>query len=681
MDRYKIKIKELYIENKNKLIKIYKNKLISKYIKDNIFFFLYVLVNIINSTYLRIVTIKTWENFFSIRAIISDLLVITLIGSIGYLYKPQKRIRFFFIVTLFFTAISLINSIYYTFYTSFASVSMLVLVKNVTAVGDAVVENIIQIKDVFYLIGPILFYIFYKKNINKVKYKKIELKSSRIKKFKMTLNIAAVLAILFFVSIKAVDFSRLVKQWNREYIVMRFGIYIYQGNDLVASVQPKISSMFGKDKAKIMFDEYFKDKNNTSKNSYTDIFKGKNILMIHGESMMTNAMNLKFNGQEVTPNLNKMASEGMFFSNFYSQVSVGTSSDAEFTSTTSLMPTKSGTAFVSYYDREYISMMNLLKKQNYYTFSMHANNGNFWNRKIMYDSLKYDDFFDKSNYKVTKDKIIGLGLSDKEFFSQSIPKLEKINNSKKNWYGLMIMLSNHTPFSDVEHYGEFDVNIKEKVINENGVEEEKVYPYMEGTKLGNYFKSLHYADSALGDFLDNLKNTNILDNTVVILYGDHDARLPKKEYNFLENYNKETNDIYDSSDPRYKEYDYYKYELGRKVPLIIWTKDMKGTKLNFENKNVMGMYDLAPTMGNMFGFYNKYALGRDIYEIKDKNIVIFPNSNWVNNKVYYNSQRGEIYPITNEQITEEEIKNNSEYTNKLLDVSNDIVLFNLLKNK
>lgn len=44
--------------------------------------------------------------------------------------------------------------------------------------------------------------------------------------------------------------SRLIKQWNREYIVMKYGIYIYQANDVVASIQPKINSLFGYDQAK-----------------------------------------------------------------------------------------------------------------------------------------------------------------------------------------------------------------------------------------------------------------------------------------------------------------------------------------------------------------------------------------------------------------------------------------------
>ena len=105
---------------------------------------------------------------------------------------------------------------------------------------------------------------------------------------------------------------------------------------------------------------------------------------------------------------------------------------------------------------------------------------------------------------------------------------------------------------------------------------------------------------------------------------------------------------------------------------------MAGTKLNQKIDNVMGMYDVQPTLGNMMNFYNKYQLGRDIFNTRENNIVVFPNGNWVTNKVYYNSQKEEYFALANEAISEEEIAQNTDYTNKLLDVSNDIIVFNLL---
>ena len=171
---------------------------------------------------------------------------------------------------------------------------------------------------------------------------------------------------------------------------MRFGIYMYQGNDIVASIQPKITAMFGYDDAKKEFTEYYADRTDEQNytNKYTDIFEGRNVIVIHAESMQGIAINRTFNGEEVTPNLNKMIKEGLYFDNFYSQVSVGTSSDTELTYNTSLMPTQSGTAFVSYFDRTYISTPSLLKDKGYYTFSMHANNADFWNRRAMHESFR-----------------------------------------------------------------------------------------------------------------------------------------------------------------------------------------------------------------------------------------------------------------------------------------------------
>ena len=245
----------------------------------------------------------------------------------------------------------------------------------------------------------------------------------------------------------------------------------------------------------------------------------------------------------------------------------------------------------------------------------------------MHESLGYDKFYSKETYDVDKENVIGLGLSDKSFFSQSVEKLKKISEEHDKYYGYIITLTNHTPFSDTDKYGEFSVTMKTTITNEDGTTEEVEAPYLEGTKLGNYFKSVHYADEALGEFFSEMDEAGLLDNTVVIIFGDHDARLPRNEFNLMYNYDPTTDDIKDEEDPTYVDYDSFDYELDRKVPLIIWTKD---GVVSGQYDYTMGMYDVMPTIGNMLGFYNKYALGHDIFETKENNIVVFPNGNWGN---------------------------------------------------
>ena len=93
---------------------------------------------------------------------------------------------------------------------------------------------------------------------------------------------------------------------------------------------------------------------------------------------------------------------------------------------------------------------------------------------------------------------------------------------------------------------------------------------------------------------------------------------------------------------------------------------------------VMGMYDLAPTLSNMLGVYNEYALGSDIMSKKD-NIVAFPNGNFVTNYVYYNDNKEEYKLLKNVPLAENYIEDGKNYTEKILEISNDIIVYDYFK--
>ena len=95
----------------------------------------------------------------------------------------------------------------------------------------------------------------------------------------------------------------------------------------------------------------------------------------------------------------------------------------------------------------------------------------------------------------------------------------------------------------------------------------------------------------------------------------------------------------------------------------------------------MGMYDVMPTVANMFGLKPKYALGNDIMNL-DNNLVVFPNGNWLTNDIYYNSQKDEYKVINSDAVIDTDtIQNNSAIANKKIAVSNDIIKFDLIKNE
>jgi len=661
--------------NKKKINNIYLKieKKFMSYIKHNRLFISYIILTLISCFLVRYLTVGNWYNY---KTFFIDLSITTLVGSFAYLFKPNKQFNYLFTVFIVFTTICIINAIYYTFYSSFASFSLLTALGQVGEVDDAVFEKL-TILHFIYIIPLLLFWYINKRLVKKDYYSLVRKIEKGKKMFSYTIITSIIVLGINLSMISGTSYSSLMKQWNRESIVKSFGIIIYQGNDLIQTIGSKMNSLFGYDEASRKFVEYYSTREyKESDNKYTGIYEGKNVIMMHLESMMTFFVDLKINGVEVTPNLNRLTKEGLYFSNFYPEISVGTSSDTEFTVNTSLLPVSSGTVFVSYYDREFISIENLLKEKGYYTFSMHGNKASMWNRHKMHPSLGYKDMYFEDKYNI--DEIVGLGLSDVSFYRQILPILTEIENTNKNYMGTIITLSNHTPFADLEKYGEDIVLTHTKTeINELGEEVEVIYDYLEGTKLGNYIKSAHYADMALGQFINSLYEQNIMNNTVFVMYGDHDAKLSRSEFNRYYNYNFETGEIKEETDPTYIEYDWYANELNRKTPLIIWTKNHKYTK---EIPYYMGMIDVLPTIGNMLGIENEFALGNDIFETKWNNIVPFPNGNFLTKKVYYNNSKEEYKPLTNEPIDESYIEECKKYTENIIELSNDIIIYDLIKN-
>ena len=668
-------------------------KRISKYLSVNRLFLTFVVFSIIETVLVRNYTLG---NTFAFKPFICDLALLILIGAFGYFIKPRKQFNYYFIWMLIVTVMCIVNSIYYVFYTSFASFSLLAELGLVGEVGDSLTEKF-RIIDFIYFIFPVLF-VFMHTKLKRGSYYHFTAKVENGKKmFGATLLAGIIVLVFTLVNMTGTDASRLVKQWDRQYIVQRFGIVLYQGNDLVQSLMPKINSMFGYDEAAKNFKDYYSEKfaQNKPSNKYTGVLEGMNVIFIHMESIHDYLVGMEVNGQEITPTLNKLAKEGMYFSNFYPQISIGTSSDTEFTLNTSLMPANIGTAFVQYSDVTYESIPKILSQKGYYTFSSHANGATMWNRKVMHPNLGYKDLYFQDTFEYDEEEErLGLGLNDEAFFYQLQAKLEKIEDEHSNYMGTLIQLSNHSPYAATDwhpemydKFGKLDLTNTYTIVNEDGTSEEVTDKYLEGTKMGNYLISAHYGDMALGTFIDYVRNSEYYDNTVFVLYGDHDARLSKSEYQYYYNYNTETGEVYDLGDEGYVDYNNYVHELNKSTPLVIWTKNKSvARKIKGENTNVMGMYDILPTLGNMMNFEYKYALGNDIHTVKEDNVVIFPNGNFVTNIVYYNNTKENYLILSNDNkrstnmiISEDYITNLKEYTDEILGVSNDILVHDLIK--
>ena len=629
-------------------------------IKDNPIIIVYILGNTFNGLLLRLFTTGN----FLVRALFFDFSFVLLFAAFGFLIKKKRRMRYYYITTFLMVLICVVNSMYYNYYASFVSVSLLATSVFVKDVGDAVTEFAVKATDWIYI--WIFFGLYF---VNKKKNNEFRVSKANFIKYMVAFGI--MLSIGFSLP-PYNSWSRFVKLWNRVVVVDSWGPYVYQLDDIFQSLKPTFDTMFGHDEALKETNDYYESIDNKQNvNNYTGIFEGKNVIAIHAESLQAFTIGLEFNGKEVTPNINKLINKSMYFSNFYAQVGVGTSSDTEFTYATSLLPSNNGTVFVNYYNDKFVTIQNLLKDKGYYVFSMHGNVGDFWNREAMHTNMGYDKFYSKSSFEI--DEEYGLGLSDKSFFRQVVPMIKEIDESIDGpYYGTLITLTNHTPWKDADKYSELDLSMSVEVDGETVIKE-----YLNDTSMGRYLQSVHYMDSAIGSFIEEMDTNGLLDNTVIVIYGDHDARLGKSQFNYMYNYDPTTGELRTEEDADYVEFNDYDYELMRRVPLIIYSKDMKNHK---KIDTPMGMIDVLPTLGNMLNIYNKYSLGKDIMSInKEDGIIVFKDGSYITDKIYYSAKNEEAYTLSNGIITDDYIQKNSEYADKIIDISNNIITYDLIK--
>ncbi len=626
-------------------------------------------------------------NKFYFGAYFFDVAIVILLGSLGYAFKVKRQFIYWNVLLIIITLLNIINSIYYAFFYSFVSVGLLETIGQTGEVTNAIWDKV-KVLDFIYLLMPILFFIYHRYLMNKDYIKAVEKKEKSLKTFIYAIIIGGIILFSNIASLESWETQRLDQQWNREYIVQRFGFLIYQGNDISKVIDTKINAAFGEEKAEKRFIEYYSEKEEHKKNKYTNMLEGYNVIALHMESIMQFLIGLEINGKEVTPNLNKLVKEenSMYFDNFYAQVSVGTSSDTEFTLNSSLMPVQSGTVFVSYYNRNYETLEKLLSDKKYYTFSMHGNKAAMWNRNKMHYSMGYKKFYDETQYEL--DELVGLGLSDESFYRQSNDMITEINNMVKesseyeHYMGTLISLTNHTPFDDpIYTQGEdaFDITYHTGKIDPT-TKKEIVWEYLSRSDmslLGRYIQSVHYADKCIGELLDYINSNPAFDKTLFVFYGDHAAQISKNDFEHMINFDPETGEDRSEDDPLYDEYDYYDHEVFKKVPLILFTKDkkIKGTY-----SYPMGMIDVLPTIGNMLGIEPKYALGNDIFNIKNNNTVIFPNGNFLTKDVYYYDSQNN-YKVLNVDTTLDAnyIEDRRKLTSDILNISNDIIVYDLIE--
>lgn len=340
--------------------------------------------------------------------------------------------------------------------------------------------------------------------------------------------------------------------------------------------------------------------------AYFGAGKGKNLIVVQMESLQNFPIHQSLNNQVLTPVMNQLADEGLYFPYIYQQIGQGNTSDAEFLSNTSIYPLGSVAMSTGFGSRELPSMPKLLGKQGYVSNTFHVNEVSFWDRSKMYPALGFDQFYDKPYY--TNDHFNSFGPSDEEMYRVGIEKLMDVKKNNRPFYAQFVTVSSHSPFTVPEHFSKI-----------------KIPSDLEGTQLGNYLDSVNYSDFALGKLIESLKQNGLWEDTVLVVYGDHFG---------INSKDTEPSLITSSLGVPYHE------KISRfNIPFIIHIPGLKEGKTIDQ---VGGQVDMMPTIANIMGVSLKdeqfTAMGQDLMNI-DRNVFgmryYLPTGSFFNNEVMF----------------------------------------------
>lgn len=356
------------------------------------------------------------------------------------------------------------------------------------------------------------------------------------------------------------------------------------------------------------------NKENLPDNKFKGMFKGKNVIAVQIESLENFVIGQKVYGQEITPNLNKMLGNSLYFDNIYEQNNSGTSSDCDVMVNTSILPIRKGATVYEFPWVNLPSFPKVLASMGYTTVSAHAEEPGSWNWAEAHKGMfGFEESWDIS--KFNEDEVIGLGLSDRSFMTQIATKLK---NVKQPFYNFFATLTSHGPFEMPEKY---------KYL--------KLPKEFDDTILGAYFQSVRYVDEQIATFVNQLKEEELLDNTLIMIYGDHTG-----VHKF---YNDKLKDIKLEGD--------WWQEFDKKIPFIIYNPSINGETINAAG----GQIDFYPTVSYLLGVDDNKLEGK----IMGRNLLnTNRNSSILNN--------GEVKGETKSKEEENHVKQSLDVANKII---------------
>lgn len=360
-----------------------------------------------------------------------------------------------------------------------------------------------------------------------------------------------------------------------------------------------------------MIDSYFDEKSDHSDNEMTGIFEGKNVIVFMMETMDDWLIT-----PEDTPTIYKMMTEGINFTNFYTpQYSGGYTFNTEFAFNTSVYPYSNGnvTYALARSDFRY-SIANIFSAAGYTAESFHAGSPSFYNRENMHKAWGYEKYGAFYSYYCEE----GLKVQNDRFLASSDALYADLT-SDSPFFSFVITYSPHLPYSD-DHF-----------TTQMALEAHPEYDVSEDREVAVLRAKARLTDDMFAQLLSRLEEDGILDDTVIVGFGDHYA-YGLSDKTLLQSLSEEAGS-----------------SILERTPAFIYCSSLESP---VSVDKVSQITDLAPTVLNLFGFdVPTELMGNDIFDDSYSGYVIFANNTWLTEKAYV--KYGSV--VWNNGMTDEEL--------------------------
>ncbi|WP_285818189.1 LTA synthase family protein [Lactobacillus taiwanensis] len=536
--------------------------------------------------------------------LINPLPTAVLLIGIGLFFKGRKSYWIMVIIDFLLSLWLFSNILYYREFSDFLSTS---IIKTSGFTSDNLGKSIAGITkgtDFLVFLDVVIIVLLIAFKVFKIDVRRLKLKVS--------LLIEGLAVVLIGTNLTMAQKDRsglLTRTFDNNYIVKYLGLNAFAVYDGVKTAQNNAIMAKANHSDLKTVQSYIKKNYIAPNPEYYGVAKNKNVLVIHLESFQQFLIDYKWDGKEVTPNLNKLyhANDTISFDNFFNQVGQGKTSDAEMMLENSIFGLQSGSAMSSYgTSNTFESAPAILDQKGGYTSAvMHGGAGSFWNRDNAYKSFGYDYFMPLSYYQNKKGYYSGYGIKDKLFFEQSIKYMEHL---PQPFYLKMITVTNHYPY---------DLDKKNQSIDKTDTGDKTV---------DGYVQTAHYLDQAVGELMSYLKKSGLEKNTLIMLYGDH--------YGISGNHHKASAQLLDKDS--FNNFDNLQFQ---RVPLMFHMPGLKGGI----NHTYGGEIDVRPTLFNLLGIndQNMIQFGHSLLAKNAPQIVAQRNGDFITPK--YSRVEGSYY--------------------------------------